>query len=490
MKKLFYITVVALVATSLSVPAFAADAATAPAAPAATAPPATPAEPAASSLADQFHHPADWATLGADLRLRWEHWDNATTMTNDAPGDVASYFRYRGRIWTTITLDKDITVNARLVYEPRTYLQPNSDNPDAPGTAGPTRVNEALLDKLNITMKNFLDLPVTAVIGRQDIILGKGWLVLEGTTVDGSRTQYFDAARFTWMLDADNTLDLIYADQRASENAWLHPINSQDLVIAPTDDQDGMIYWTNKATKGTTLEGYVLYRNSNPVNGAYPNSGISPANSFKSELGTYGGAISQDLDKNWDYRIEGAFQNGHRQTSQGGPMHDVDAYGTKNVLTYKFNDPCENSTHVGWEYLSGNDQDSDRYEGFDTMWGKYASWCDLYAYSYKNEAGTANWTNLNKLNVGHSMKLDTQWSVSGDYYLLFANESNNNSASTAPEFGNGYLRGHLLQGYLRYQYNKQLSAHFCAEYLFPGNYYSPDTRDDAMFFRAQLEYVF
>lgn len=531
MTKFLYMAIVALVATSLSVPCLAADTGTAPAAaapptapaapaapaatkapvaPAATPAPATPAAtmPATAPAAapkpygsdhafdpdwmKDFHNPADWITMGADFRFRWEYWDNATTFSNDTPGDISSYLRYRARIWSTFKLNKDTDFNFRMVYEPRTYFQPNSDNPDAPGTAGPTRVNEAVIDKLNITMRNFLDLPVTAVIGRQDIVLGKGWLIAEGTTADGSRTQGFDAARFTWMIDQDNTLDMIYADQRASENAWLHPINSQDLVFAPTDDQDGMLYWTNKTFKDTTLEGYILYRNSNPVNGPYPNSGISSSNSFKSERGTYGGAISQNLDKNWDYRVEGAFQNGHAQTSASTTKEsDIDAWGTNNVLTYKWNDPCENATHFGWEYLSGDGDSS--LAGFDTMWGKYARWCDLYAYSYKYESGTANWTNLSKFNVGHSVKLDPQWTATGDYYLLLAPDNplgGTQPSANGPAFGNGNIRGQLLQGYLKYQYNKQLAAHFCAEYLFTGNYYAPDTRDDAVFFRAQLEYTF
>jgi hypothetical protein len=440
------------------------------------------------SWMESFHNPADWVTMGADVRLRWEYWDNATTLDSQANGDIASYFRYRARIWTGLQIDKDIQVNARMVYEPRTYFLPNSDNPDALGTAGPTRVNEALFDILNVRITDFLGLPVTAVIGRQDIVLGKGWLVSEGTPLDGSRTGFFDAARFTWMLDTDNTLDMIYASQRASENAWLKPINSLDYAVTPQDEQDGMLYWTNKALKDTVIEGYGLYKNGNPINGDYDNMYV--ANSYKNELGTFGGALSQKLDLNWDYRIEAAYQNGHRQTTDGGKMYDVDAYGTNNVLTYKFNDPCENATHIGWEYLSGNDQDSDRYEGFDTMWGKYARWSDLYAYTYGRESGTANWTNLNKFNVGHSVKLDPEWTFSGDYFLLFANESNSDSSSTTPSFGEGYLRGHMVQAYFKYQYNKQLSAHLMGEYLFPGNYYSPDTRSDAMFFRTQLEYVF
>ena len=42
--------------------------------------------------------------------------------------------------------------------------------------------------------------PLDFKIGRQDLFLGNGWLVGDGTPLDGSRTFYFDAIRATLPL--------------------------------------------------------------------------------------------------------------------------------------------------------------------------------------------------------------------------------------------------------------------------------------------------
>jgi hypothetical protein len=516
MRYMLNIVVCMLMVTSMSAAAFSAEAAkpAAPAAPAAqpAAAPAAATTPAAS-VAPQpygsdhpydtdwmksFHHPTDWLTLNGDIRLRWEYWKNNSTFDSDTRENITSRFRYRLRLGGTANLTKDIDFNFRMVYEPQTYMLPNDDDPMKPGTAGPTRINEVLFDKFNLTMRNFMDLPVTAVIGRQDIVFGKGWLVADGGPFDTSRTGYFDALRFTCTMDQHNTLDLVYAHDMAQEDMWLKPINSQDLAIQPTDEHDAMLYWTNKAFKDTTIEGYFLYKNDNPVDGSFPNTPWDPSKSRKAEIMTYGGAVSQNLDKNWDYRAEGAVEFGNKEDSTG-KMQSLKAWGTNNVLTYSFNDPRKNATHVGWEYLSGDSRSSENIEQFDTMWGKWARWSDLYATAMGMEFGTpgstlkGDWSNLNKFNVGHSLMLDPQWTVTGDYYLLLAPEhplAENPNPPSSSHFGNGYLRGQLLEAYLKWQANKQLSAYLQGEYFFPGNYYAPDFRDEGMFFRVNVEYVF
>ncbi len=58
--------------------------------------------------------------------------------------------------------------------------------------------------------KNPLDLPATVTVGRQDIFLGDGWLVGDGTPNDGSFTFFLDAARLTVDLkDQHTTIDAI-----------------------------------------------------------------------------------------------------------------------------------------------------------------------------------------------------------------------------------------------------------------------------------------
>ena len=54
----------------------------------------------------------------------------------------------------------------------------------------------------------------------------------------------------------------------------------------------------------------------------------------------------------------------------------------------------------------------------------------------------------------------------------------------------GCFRGQLLSGVLKYKFTEQLSGHLLGEVFFPGDYYSDDRNDPAVFLRVQLNYSF
>ena len=66
-------------------------------------------------------------------------------------------------------------------------------------------MTEGIFDSLNVQWKNILQQPATLTVGRQDILLGDGWLVGEGTPYDGSWTAYLDSARLTYEMKEQHT---------------------------------------------------------------------------------------------------------------------------------------------------------------------------------------------------------------------------------------------------------------------------------------------
>ena len=79
-----------------------------------------------------------------------------------------------------------------------------------------------IIDNLNVQWKKPLDLPATLTVGRQDIFLGDGWLVGDGTPEDGSFTYFLDSARGTYDLEDQNTtIDAIGIVQYGRPDAWL-----------------------------------------------------------------------------------------------------------------------------------------------------------------------------------------------------------------------------------------------------------------------------
>jgi hypothetical protein len=434
---------------------------------------------------DWFHNPAPWMEMTLDLRLRHVSARNMDTLddeTNNRRGNKWIYQRYRMRWGQKLKLNPDIDFNSRLIWEMRTWNEPKR-KPQS------TDFDEILFDRFNFTMRNMFDAPLTGVFGRQDIILGKGWLVLDGTPLDGSRTIFMDAARLTYdMEECDTKVDMIYIDQGATSDRWLKPINDRDRHFTEQDEYGAIVYVTNKSLTDTQVEGYFMYKNDNPVNSSaddFPNAVWSR----DAEIFTLGGAVQGDIDKAWDYRVEGAFQTGDRNG------RDLRAFGSKADLRYKFCDPKQNSLHVVYEFLSGDDPSTtNRDEQFDPLWGEWPQWSELYVYTYSRETMIGETTNLHRLGFGHSFKPAPKWQLLTDYNLLWADENTRRGAAPAADgfafSDNGKFRGQLLTMWLKYSCCKQVNAHFLTEYLIPGNYYQHGTRDHAFFIRFNVEYVF
>ena len=146
---------------------------------------------------------ADWMELSGDFRFRFVYDNNAKKLDKQAVGHERIQTRFRIREQAKFKLTDDLDFNIRLVTEPRYYIEAHSERHH-------WAYNEALFDKFNLTWRNAFDLPMTAVIGRQEIKLGSNWLITDGTPLDGGRTNFFDAMRFTYDLkDKDTTADFI-----------------------------------------------------------------------------------------------------------------------------------------------------------------------------------------------------------------------------------------------------------------------------------------
>ena len=174
-----------------------------------------------NALMDAFHNPMEGVTMGLDLRLR-EVFTRNLFGVNDQFGDPAGNWnnyhwqRYRGRLSTKVALNEDVDFNTRLTWEFWGHCSP--DESFTPFFSEKSYdFDEAIFDHFNIQMRNAFDMPLTLTIGRQDIILGTGWLVLDGTPADGSRTIFFDAIRATYDLSDTSKVDLIYIQQYDDE---------------------------------------------------------------------------------------------------------------------------------------------------------------------------------------------------------------------------------------------------------------------------------
>lgn len=452
------------------------------------------AAPVPPEAGDWFHNPEPWLEMGADFRFREHYGYNWTGLDESAQYDgkfnnAFHFERYRTRWWTKSKLNEDTTFNTRLTWEFRTWDEPESRMQS-------TDFDEIIIDNLNLSMKNFLDLPVTATIGRQDLFLGQGWLVADGTPLDGSRTFYYDAARFTFDLGEKTKLDAIYIRNRPNSDWFLKPINDRHKYVTQEEEQGAILYLTDKSTP-TQLEAYFMYKNNNPVDPTFHRAFVWPqgavnAYSKKAEIYTFGGAVSGAINDNWSYRVEGAVQTGTSASpstlvTANDHTQPLLAFGEKSTLEYSFKDDLDNKLHVTYEYLSGDDPDTKRVTSFNPLWGQWPQWSELYQ-PYVTQLEDNLVSNLHRLDFGHKFKPNKQWEILTDWNLLWADE--NTYKGNARFTGDGNFRGHLFTCWARYNFTKQLKGNLVGEYMVPGNYYSNANNDEALYFHFTVEYTF
>jgi len=422
----------------------------------------------------RFNELTPGLSWGADARLREVYAPNLITLDKETNGHDWHYQRYRTRIWTRFTPSKSgigllepldgVAVNVRLVYEPINFCKPN-------GTEHPTR-NEVIFDKLNVEWAKPFGLPVTVKAGRQDIILGNGWLVLDGTPLDDSRTIFFDAVRATIDIEDWKTqLDAIFISQRGeSADYWLPAMNDQDFHNAEQNERGAILYATNKSLENTTLEGYFIYKHDNAIQPTGRNGDVY----------TIGARAAGIINEQMQYSAEVAHQFGNRNSVA------VAAWGVNSELTYALAEcPWGSKFSLAYEFLSGNDPGTPTNEGFETPWGRWARFSELYVYSIIPEIGRpAEVTNLHRVAFGWGGKPAKKVDLLAKYQLLFRDESQAGAGAT----GGGCFRGQLLAGIVKYQINPHVSTHVVAELFFPGSFYTEARNDVAGFFRYEVAF--
>lgn len=184
-----------------------------------------------------FRH-VDWIKVGGDVRLR-QIYDNNLALDKNSPGSERLWQRYRGRFSATIAPAKNIDVTARIAWEFRNYIKPKGGAGDY---SRDFDLDEAIIDVLNVQLTDPLNLPMRLTVGRQEMRLGDGWLVFEGTPLDGSRTIFFDAIRATVDLaERRSIFDVIFIDQQADSDR-LTPIDDRERVLTNQNERGLIVY--------------------------------------------------------------------------------------------------------------------------------------------------------------------------------------------------------------------------------------------------------
>lgn len=463
------------------------------AAPATSAPaqPAAAATPPATSSVEQWIQeskiPFSWMTWGGDLRLRNEYFNNAQSLGNPADKlGEQDYFRYRARIWTALTPITNLNVSVRLATEPRTWMKPASYSPFK-GKSG-TDWTEGIFDNMYVQWNEPVGLPAKLTVGRQDLMMGEGWLFGDGTPYDGSWTYYLDAARLTYQIkDAHTTIDAIGILQYAKDDAWLPTINNQDRYQIEQNEKGAVLYISNKSMPQANLDGYFIYKHDSKI-GPYAIFGDN------ADIYTLGGRVYGVLAEHWKYGVEGAYQFGEKQDLNIHPVstdfRPISAFGVNSKLTYLFKDSMNNQLSLNYEYLTGDDPGTKTDEMFDLLWGRYPRWSELYnIYSYATESRVGQTANLHRIGPGWTISPVKKMDFVANYFVLLADQEVPTRTGKPGLFtDDGVFRGHYLQTVIKYKFSNHLSGHLWGEFVFPGDFYT--YRKVMSFLRAELNLTY
>ncbi len=416
---------------------------------------------------------------GQVYRLRHEFWRNWKDMSNELL-DNRNFFRVKSSVWGQADFDTDLSAYVKLTNEFKsyTYYAPSSTKSSGvDDKAFRFEIDEIVFDNLYADVKNAGGLPLDLRIGRQDFLgtYGEGFLIMDGTPQDGSRTFYFNALKACWRIDDKNALDFIYINDTRDEE-YLPVINKIKPLQAlnTTDEEAFVLYLKSKAIDKLALESYYIFKSED-------NKGGSGLQSQKSDLSTIGAYGKYDLSP-CVLRGQLAFQFGdygsYDRTGVGGYVY---ADHTFKDVTYS------PKVSLGMNYLSGDEQGTDDIEGWNPLFSRWPWISELYVLSMVTETGVLGyWTNMMTISSSVSGTINDKTKASLSYHHLWAAEK---TAAVADKLtGTDKDRGHLLQARVDYKINKYATSYVLAEYLIPGDFYVDD--ETGLFLRTEVQLKF
>ncbi len=395
-------------------------------------------------------------------RTRLTVFDNAINL-DETMNDTFAFTRHRTSVGLFWSPSDNIDFNVKLTNEFRTYLSPKNRDSD---------MNEIFFDQLYVKWKNIGETGITLTLGRQNIMLGEGFICLDGQPHTGSRSAYFNAVRLDYKFNEKHRVTGFVSYIPRYDN-WLPVINEPDPKQSLEEQANtgvGIYYQGNLGKTG--VHAY-YFRKDTHNNDNYP---------IESGINTFGIRLTIPLVKRLALTTEGALQSGsygsNDRSGTGGYFH----------LDYKIGEiiPIVNTLTFGGIYLSGDDPSTDKVEGWDPLWSRWPKWSESYIYTLIRENGVAYWSNIKSLYLSAAFTLNKQLSGKASYYLLWSDEYGNSSKpSFASMAGEGKKRGNLIVTRFNYKISKHMSGHFVWENFKPGSFYR-ENADGYNWFRFEL----
>jgi len=387
-------------------------------------------------------------------RFRLVSWDN-TLKLDDQTFDSNNFTRQKTSFGVLWKPGDNVEVFGKLSNEFRLYLSPK----------GKKTSNEIFFDNLYFRWKQENSLPFTLTIGRQDMNLGEGFIIMDGNPLDGSRSMYFNAVRLDLIPWENHSFTLYFAYNPRTDNL-LPVIKLRDIDDQSLEEQSftSMGAYYSGVLTFAKIEAYFI-RKDTRKNQWMP-----------SELhyNTFGARIVGRINDHFTLTGEGSIQRGDVKDTAlvGEPIRNMKSFGAIAHADYIFSESFKylQNISLGGIYLTGDDPSTtDCVEAWDPVHSRWPKWSDSYVYTLAAENRVANWSNLNAVFLTINGKI--QDNLTGKLSLMSLGAQHAMPGSTFPG-GNGKNRGTLLLAKLMMTFNKHLTGHLLWEHFMPGSFYS------------------
>jgi hypothetical protein len=408
--------------------------------------------------------------IGGEIWLRGYDLENFWTNNDSRDFDDWSAFRLRGSLFTAVDVGDNVSGYIRITDQNYGEGVTYSPKMAATGTdkwEEDNKSNKVFLENAYIDAKTLFGGPVDMRFGRQNLIYGSGFVVLDGQSQFASTSIYFDGIKGTWNIVENVTLDAFYMKDQENERA-----------DNPDDDITfSGLYFTSKKTPviGGQQEVYVMNREDEA--------------SCK-DIYMYGLRLSNKYDFGLDYSAEVALQTGDAFNGE-----DQEALGAKIDLGYTFPIAIAPRIFGQYAFLSGDDESTDEYEGWDVFYGGWPQFGDLLAWKFVNlpvgaggaqlnnnrdydpsfgedstVVGEAIYKNLSMLTFGVSAKIMEKFTPKFSYSIISLDETYA-AGTDDDDFGK------YFQADLSYEYSKALKFAVYYGMIDPGDAFT--TKDNA-----------
>ncbi len=396
-------------------------------------------------------------TVGFEERVRSERWNDI--IDHDATReDARTQLRFRSRLWADWTVSKHLRIVAGVANENRKIT-----HPDVAANGREVFVETLYAD--------WRPAPRWSLkVGRQNLMRGEGFVLFDGSALDGSRSAYFNAVDLAWSPGKSTVEFLAISDP--GKDRYLPRLDEADAPaevqrLNEWDERALGVYATMREWEGATLEAYGFLKTETHDSRPVSNPQFQPDR----RVWTLGGRGVRDLGRGWTAMAEAAGQWGSQEPLPGtsGGDRPIAAWGGYARLRKAFETPGKPTLSLGYIGLSGDDPRTRRIEGWDPLFSRWPKWSELYIYSQVPERGVAYATNLGLWEAEARLAPMKILDLRATWYRLAAFQA---PVAAGPLFGTGTRRGDLWEFRGDLTVNEHWKGHVVYERLSPGDAYT------------------